>query len=105
MYQPDQIINTNCVDGLREVPDSAIPLTVTSPPYDDLREYGGHPFTMERFQVIANQLYRVTGEGGIVVWVVRDQVIPGKDGAGSPGLAACCRRPWGQSDRQETQCR
>lgn len=49
----------------------SVDLTVTSPPYDDLRDYNGYTFD---FKSIANQLYRITKQGGVVVWVVADKV-------------------------------
>ena len=56
-------------------PDS-IHLTVTSPPYDNLRTYKGFTFNFEK---IAHQLYRVTRPGGVVVWVVADATIKGSE--------------------------
>ena len=58
------------------MPDEFIDLTVTSPPYDNLREYKGYSFP---FEDIAKQLYRVTKTGGIVVWVVGDATINGSE--------------------------
>jgi DNA modification methylase len=49
---------------------------VTSPPYDNLREYNGYVFP---FTSVAHQLYRVTKEGGVVVWVVNDATINGSE--------------------------
>jgi len=57
---------------LKEIPDKFVDLTVTSPPYDNLRDYEGYNFD---FHNIANQLFRITKDGGIVVWVVCDQTI------------------------------
>lgn len=59
---------------MAKMPDGFIDLTVTSPPYDGLRTYNGYSFP---FEDIARELYRVTKEGGIVVWVVGDAVIDG----------------------------
>lgn len=56
--------------------DSHIDLTVTSPPYDSLRDYHGYTFD---FDAIAAQLWRVTKKGGVVVWVVGDQTINGSE--------------------------
>lgn len=65
------------VQGLREhVPDESIDLTVTSPPYDNLRTYNGFSFD---FESLAHELYRVTKPGGIVVWVVGDATINGSE--------------------------
>lgn len=58
------------------IPNNFIDLTVTSPPYDDLRKYNGFVFD---YKSIANELYRVTKIGGIVVWVVGDQTIKGSE--------------------------
>ncbi|MFA7284848.1 MAG: site-specific DNA-methyltransferase [Candidatus Absconditabacterales bacterium] len=51
--------------------DLSVDLTVTSPPYDDLRIYKGYHFP---FEDIANELFRITKIGGIVVWVVGDKI-------------------------------
>ena len=70
------IINGNCVDVIRKFPDNAIDLVVTSPPYDNLRDYKGYTFP---FDDIVEQLYRVVKEHGIVVWVVSDATIEGSE--------------------------
>lgn len=60
----------DCADLLTKLPDDCIQLTVTSPPYGDLRDYKGYEFSFEK---IAAELYRVTEKGGVVVWVVGDE--------------------------------
>ncbi|MBA4542026.1 site-specific DNA-methyltransferase [Thermoactinomyces daqus] len=73
----DIIYTMDNVRGLRElVPDDSIDLTVTSPPYDNLRTYNGFSFD---FEVLAHELYRVTKPGGVVVWVVGDATIKGSE--------------------------
>jgi site-specific DNA-methyltransferase (adenine-specific) len=57
---------------LQSFPPDCIDLTVTSPPYDTLRDYHGYTFD---FETIAKQLFRVTKAGGVVVWVVADETI------------------------------
>ena len=69
------LIVGNCVDVMRTWPDNMIQLTVTSPPYDSLRNYKGYDFP---FEDIADQLYRVTSPGGVVVWVVGDRINGGR---------------------------
>lgn len=72
-----KIINGNCLDVMKEkIPDNSIDLTVTSPPYDDLRKYNGYSFD---FEGIAKELYRVTKDGGVVVWVVGDKTSKGSE--------------------------
>ena len=71
-----KIYNENCLETMSRMPDGFIDLTVTSPPYDNLREYNGYSFPFEQ---IADELYRVTKEGGVVVWVVGDATIDGSE--------------------------
>ena len=72
----DYIENGNCLDLMKTLPDNCIDLTVTSPPYDNLRTYNGYSFDFEN---IAKELYRITKEGGVVVWVVSDATIDGSE--------------------------
>jgi site-specific DNA-methyltransferase (adenine-specific) len=58
------------------MPDGHLDLTVTSPPYDSLRTYNGFSFD---FEAIAKELYRVTKDGGVVVWVVGDATVAGSE--------------------------
>jgi site-specific DNA-methyltransferase (adenine-specific) len=51
-------------------------LTVTSPPYDNMRTYNGFEWD---FETIAKELYRVTKPGGVCVWIVGDQTIDGSE--------------------------
>jgi DNA modification methylase len=61
---------TDCVIGMQKLPENSIDLVVTSPPYDDLRDYKGYQFA---FESIATELFRVVKKGGVVVWVVADR--------------------------------
>lgn len=74
MQMIDKIFNENCVETMRRMPDEFVNLTVTSPPYDDLRDYEGYEFDFER---IAAEIFRVTADGGVVVWVVGDATVKG----------------------------
>lgn len=72
----NQIHNCDCVEGMKQLEDCSIDLTVTSPPYDNLRKYNGFSWD---FEAVAKELYRVTKEGGVVVWVVGDATIDGSE--------------------------
>lgn len=72
----NRIYNENCLDTMSRMPDSFIDLTVTSPPYDNLRTYNGYSFD---FESVAKELFRVTKQGGVVVWVVGDATIKGSE--------------------------
>ena len=68
--------NENCLDTMSRMPDKFIDLVVTSPPYDGLRKYNGYSFD---FESIAKELFRVSKNGGVVVWVVGDATINGSE--------------------------
>lgn len=72
----NNVYNLNCLDGMKLLDDEIIDLTVTSPPYDNMRNYKGYSFD---FEPIAKELYRITKQGGVVVWVVGDQTIKGSE--------------------------
>ena len=71
----------DCLEVMKDIPDGSIDLTVTSPPYDNLRTYNGNieQWSFEKFQGIAKELYRVTKQGGVVVWVVGDATMNGSE--------------------------
>ena len=72
----NRIIEGNCVEIMETLKADTVDLTVTSPPYDDLRNYKGYVFPFEN---IVKELFRITKPGGIVVWVVNDATINGSE--------------------------
>lgn len=74
--QTNKIYNENCLDTMKRMQKNFIDLTITSPPYDNLRTYKGYSFD---FESIAKELYRITKEGGVVVWNVNDATIKGSE--------------------------
>ena len=72
----NKIYNENCLDTMAIMQEGFIDLTVTSPPYDNLREYNGYSFD---FEAIARELYRVTKIGGVLVWIVGDATTEGSE--------------------------
>lgn len=81
MVELDKIYCEDCLETLKRMDDNSIDLTVTSPPYDNLRNYGNtlDVWNFDKFTEIAKELYRVTKEGGVVVWVVGDATIKGSE--------------------------
>jgi site-specific DNA-methyltransferase (adenine-specific) len=75
----------NSIDLMKLIPDNTIDLTVTSPPYDNMRTYKGRiknnvlydDYYSFPFVDMAKELYRITKNGGILVWVVNDQIVNG----------------------------
>jgi DNA modification methylase len=73
----NQIRRMDVLDGMMMLPDVCVPLTVTSPPFDSIRSYGGHRWDHDTFTSLARELWRVTVPGGVVCWNVRDQIVQG----------------------------
>ena len=71
------IYNEDCLDGMKRIPDGSIDLTVTSPPYDNLRSYNGNNelWNQTVWESVIEELYRVTKNGGVVVWIVGDATV------------------------------
>ena len=71
-----RIFNTDCLDYLKTVSSDSIKFTLTSPPYDDIRDYNGYSFP---FEDIAQELWRTTKVGGVVAWNVADATVKGSE--------------------------
>ena len=67
----------DCLELMKNVPDESIDLTVTSPPYDNLRSYNGNNdlWNQEVWESVIKELYRITKDGGVVVWIVGDATL------------------------------
>ena len=81
-YQTDlgKLYCGDAVDIMRRLPEALVDLTVTSPPYDNLRTYNGSlEWNEDIWKAIIKELFRVTKQGGVVVWVVGDATINGSE--------------------------
>jgi len=72
----DTVITGDNCEVMRQWPDACIDLVVTSPPYDDLREYGKHEWD---FYGVAWNLARLLKPGGVIVWNVADATKNGSE--------------------------
>lgn len=72
----DKIYVENCLDTLAKMPNEFVDFVITSPPYDDIRNYNGYQFEFEK---IAHELFRVLKKGGVIIWVVADATISGSE--------------------------
>ncbi|NLO18666.1 MAG: site-specific DNA-methyltransferase [Ignavibacteria bacterium] len=72
----NKIYNENCLKTMAKMPENFVDLTLTSPPYDDLRDYNGFSF---EFKQIVKELYRITKKGALVIWVVGDATKNGSE--------------------------
>ena len=80
-----ELYNGDSAIMLKELGTGTVDLTVTSPPYDNLRSYNGNieQWSFDKFKSIADELFRVTSPGGVLVWVVGDAVINGSESCSS----------------------
>jgi len=76
-----ELIQGDCLEKMKDVPDNSIDLTVTSPPYDNLRTYNGNNdlWGEHVWKSVIQDLFRLTRQGGVVVWVVGDATIKGSE--------------------------
>ena len=76
MIELNKIYCADCLELMKQIDDNSIDLTVTSPPYDNLRAYNWFAWD---FEWIAKELYRITKDWGVVVWVVWDATVNGSE--------------------------
>lgn len=79
-YKTDDVLLMfgDCVERMKDIDTGAVDLTVTSPPYDNLRKYNDSLAWNETiWRKVFDELYRVTADGGVVVWIVADKCIDG----------------------------
>ena len=76
MVEFGRIYHENCIETLKRMSGDMLDMTITSPPYDDLRDYNGYHFPVEE---IAKLLLEKTKPGGVVVWVVGDRTLNGSE--------------------------
>ena len=77
-----RVYNENCIDVMSYMKDNNIKvdLTVTSPPYDTLRTYNNSShWDFDVFKQVAQGLWDITNDGGVIVWVVGDACINGSE--------------------------
>lgn len=74
--ETEKIYNEDCLLTMSRMPDNFIDFVITSPPYDDIRNYNGYVFEFEK---IARELFRILKKGGVVIWVVADATIKGSE--------------------------
>lgn len=70
----------DCIKGMKLLDNECIDLVVTSPPYDNLRNYNNSStWNFDIFKQVAEQLQRIIKPGGIIIWVVNDATINGSE--------------------------
>ena len=76
-----KLMQGDCLERMKEIESGSVDLTITSPPYDNLRTYNGNNelWGEHVWKQVIVELYRVTKLGGVVVWVVGDATIKGSE--------------------------
>ena len=76
-----RLLHGDCLEQMKDIPDNSVDLTVTSPPYDNLRSYNGNndKWNASVWESVITDLFRITKDGGIVVWIVADATIKGSE--------------------------
>lgn len=81
MKRTVKIYRGDCLTKMKEIPQNSVDLTVTSPPYDNLRDYNGNIslWDEEYWKEVIKNLYLRTKQGGVVVWIVGDATVSGSE--------------------------
>lgn len=76
-----RLMQGDCLEMMKLIPDGSVDLTVTSPPYDSLRTYNDtlNDWTSDKWQAILRELFRVSKPDGVVVWIVADATVKGSE--------------------------
>ena len=70
-YELNRVYTGECVKRMKYIPNNSVDLIVTSPPYDELRDYKGNSsFDLHQVGI---EVFRVLKEGGIAAMVIQDQ--------------------------------
>jgi DNA modification methylase len=75
MLELNKIYNQDCIKGMQLLPDNSVDLIVTSPPYDNIRDYTGFNLNLHD---VGQQISRILKDGGICVMVIQDQTKDGR---------------------------
>lgn len=79
-----EIYNEDCIETMKRMKEEYVDLTVTSPPYDNLRNYNNSlEWNFDKFKQVADLLYKITKKGGVVVWIVGDATVDGSESLSS----------------------
>jgi len=74
-----KLIQDDCLTAMKGLEADCVDLTITSPPYDNLRTYKNLNWSEDVWKQLIEELYRVTKDGGVVVWVVGDETKNGSE--------------------------
>ena len=76
------LYNGDCIELLDAMISNNIKVdaVITSPPYDDIKNYDNtNAWNFDVFKKIADRLYKVVADGGVIIWVVADKTDKGSE--------------------------
>ena len=75
-----KLYNDDCTNVMNDLISKGVKIDaiITSPPYDNLRDYHNSCiWNFDKFKEIANLFLEILKDGGVVVWVVNDKIEKG----------------------------
>ena len=78
----NKIYNEDCIVGMKKLKDKSIDMILTSPPYDNLRNYKKNIASIWNEKIwkeVLIECYRVLKDNSVLVWVVGDATINGSE--------------------------
>lgn len=81
LFAINQTYHIDCLEGLKQLDSSSIDMVLTSPPYDNLRNYKNivNIWDENIWKPVLKELFRVVKQNSVVVWVVGDSTINGSE--------------------------
>ena len=75
------LILGDCIEEMAKLESNSVDLTITSPPYDNLRSYSGKDgdWNEEIWKSCIKSIFSITKEGGAFVWIVSDATVKGSE--------------------------
>jgi len=80
----NKILKGDCLELMENIEDKSIDMIITSPPYDDIKNYNYNlNWNFGIFKLISNEMNRVLKDGGVIIWVVNDKTQNGSESLSS----------------------
>ena len=77
-FEKSKIIQGYSEVKLDLLEDDSIDMFITSPPYDDMRNYSGKKENFN-FHAIARKMISKLKNGGVIIWIVSDKTEKGSE--------------------------
>lgn len=79
-----KLLQGDCSELMKDIPDKYVDMILTSPPYDDIKNYNNSlNWNFEIFKRVADRCYSILKDGGVIIWVVADKTNNGSESLNS----------------------